>query len=81
MVLYSFRTYHLVRSKSNTVSATIGAGTAYSSEEHEFTSSFSGFLVAPSLIVFIAFCILLFVILLGFCSFCHVIVHPSLRRV
>ena len=74
LVLYSFMKYLRVCNKSNTTSSTSGTGTANSSGAPEFTFGFSGVLVARSLILYIMFGRLLFVVLY-YC--CYAIVRPS----
>jgi hypothetical protein len=74
LVLYPFMKYLRVCNKSNTTSSTSGTGTANSSGAPEFTFGFSGVLVARSLILYIMFGRLLFVVLY-YC--CYAIVRPS----
>ena len=68
-VLSLFVTFHRVCNKSNTTSATNGAGTGYLSGAPDFTPSFSGVRVARSLVFSVVFCRSLLVL----CSFtvCH----------
>ena len=54
----------LVSLNSNTMSVTNGAETANPSGAHEFTSSFSGVRVARSLVLYVVFCISLYVFFL-----------------
>jgi hypothetical protein len=71
LVLYPFMKYLRVCNKSNTTSSTSGTGTANSSGAPEFTFGFSGVLVARSLILYIMFGRLLFVVLYLFLLLCY----------
>jgi hypothetical protein len=61
-------TCHWGCNKSNTTDATNGAGISYPSGAPEFTSVLVGVHVAPSLVFYVVFCILLFVLLSFFFS-------------
>jgi len=65
-VLSSFMNYHRFCNKSNTMGATCGTGTAYSSGERAFTPAFIGVRVARSFIFCVVFCRLLFILLFFF---------------
>jgi len=56
--LSSFMTYHRVINKSNTTDDTCGAGIAYLSGAHEFTSDFSVVRVARMLVFCVDRCFL-----------------------
>jgi hypothetical protein len=73
LFLSSFMKYHRVCNKSNTTGVTGGAGTAYYLGAPEFTSGFSGIVVARWLIFFIVFCRLMLFLCNIFCC-CYVIV-------
>jgi len=62
-VLSSFTTYHRVGNKSNTTAATCGEKTAYPFGPPEFTTDFQWVRVARSLVFYVLFCRLLFVVL------------------
>jgi hypothetical protein len=64
LVLSSLITYHWICNKSNTTSATCGAGTAYPSPAHEFTPDLSGVRDAGSLNLCVVLCRSLFVLFL-----------------
>jgi hypothetical protein len=61
--LSSFMTYHRVNNKSNTTTATCGEKTAYHFGPSEFTTDFQCVRVARSLVFYVLFCRLLFVVL------------------
>ena len=72
----SFPIHHQVCNYSNTTGATSGEGTAYPSGATEFTPVFSGVLVTRSLVFYVLFLRLFFVLFVLFLS--HCIVCPSI---
>ena len=77
-VLSSFMTYHRVNNKSNTTTATCGEKTAFHFGPSEFTTDFQCVRVARSLVFYVLFCRLLFVVLsFWFWPLCCV--FPNLR--
>ena len=70
--LITLLAYHLDCNKSNTAGVTSGAGTAYPSSTHEFTSVFSG--VRVTRFIFLCVCFVdgwFFLFFVLFCTLCY----------